>query len=459
MLRDKQAIIRLAGAAAALGCAGIAAWYLAPSQSQCNTSIWSLLSGSAGAAPPSAEQQSFAEPAPAHAAAEEAEAAVDAGASSSSQQQNEHTLVQQETLAPGVASHIDTDAAVPVEGAEADSIVQLAALLTDSMQQEQQQHQLQVAHQDQNGLQQHKFLQHADASSEHTAEEQQQQQDGEQQPLRVQTQQQASTPEQQQQQQQAEQDLQGHHQATQEAQEGQKQPQLQGQQHPQQQHQQLLQASKFEQQLTQWQQRQQLQADTTHALFYGSPRKQQQQQQQQPELPRLSPRWSETQLSPRQQQQQQQPVLFPLSPDASGGPFLERTLSGNSSASSTPRSASMRQQLRTSINTTRKGPSLDLTMSSAAVARSLQMQYVDDETTAAAATAAVPSAGTAAAATAAAAAAADMLPAVRPLSASCALLCEQHCRKLQDIHGDQGETTALDIGCGTGGSCFELALR
>jgi trans-aconitate methyltransferase len=22
-----------------------------------------------------------------------------------------------------------------------------------------------------------------------------------------------------------------------------------------------------------------------------------------------------------------------------------------------------------------------------------------------------------------------------------------------------GETTALDIGCGTGGSCFELALR
>ncbi|WIA39239.1 hypothetical protein OEZ86_005362 [Tetradesmus obliquus] len=33
-----------------------------------------------------------------------------------------------------------------------------------------------------------------------------------------------------------------------------------------------------------------------------------------------------------------------------------------------------------------------------------------------------------------------------------------HCRKLQDIHGDLGETTALDIGCGTGGSCFELAL-
>jgi tRNA G46 methylase TrmB len=52
-----------------------------------------------------------------------------------------------------------------------------------------------------------------------------------------------------------------------------------------------------------------------------------------------------------------------------------------------------------------------------------------------------------------------VLPAVRPLSASCALLCEQHCRKLQDIHGDLGETTALDIGCGTGGSCFELALR
>jgi hypothetical protein len=44
------------------------------------------------------------------------------------------------------------------------------------------------------------------------------------------------------------------------------------------------------------------------------------------------------------------------------------------------------------------------------------------------------------------------------LAASCASLCVQHCAKLmQDAAGR--ETTVLDIGCGTGGCCFELAAR
>lgn len=43
------------------------------------------------------------------------------------------------------------------------------------------------------------------------------------------------------------------------------------------------------------------------------------------------------------------------------------------------------------------------------------------------------------------------------LAASCAALCVQHCAKLQDAV--RGETTVLDIGCGTGGCCFELAAR
>jgi cyclopropane fatty-acyl-phospholipid synthase-like methyltransferase len=48
---------------------------------------------------------------------------------------------------------------------------------------------------------------------------------------------------------------------------------------------------------------------------------------------------------------------------------------------------------------------------------------------------------------------------VRSLPASCALLFQQHCRKLRDVHGESGEPTVLDIGCGAGGSCFELAQR
>jgi hypothetical protein len=49
------------------------------------------------------------------------------------------------------------------------------------------------------------------------------------------------------------------------------------------------------------------------------------------------------------------------------------------------------------------------------------------------------------------------LQGVSSLAASCAALCVQHCAKLQAAEGR--ETTVLDIGCGTGGCCFELAAR
>lgn len=52
-----------------------------------------------------------------------------------------------------------------------------------------------------------------------------------------------------------------------------------------------------------------------------------------------------------------------------------------------------------------------------------------------------------------------LLQIVQSLSSWCAQLCKQHCSKLQEGAGELGETTALDIGCGTGGCCFELALR
>lgn len=44
-------------------------------------------------------------------------------------------------------------------------------------------------------------------------------------------------------------------------------------------------------------------------------------------------------------------------------------------------------------------------------------------------------------------------------AAQCAVLCERHCTKLQDISGEFGETTALDLACSTGGTSFELASR
>jgi hypothetical protein len=42
-------------------------------------------------------------------------------------------------------------------------------------------------------------------------------------------------------------------------------------------------------------------------------------------------------------------------------------------------------------------------------------------------------------------------------AARCAQLCEKHCKTLQDISGEFGETAALDVGCAVGGSSFELA--
>lgn len=49
------------------------------------------------------------------------------------------------------------------------------------------------------------------------------------------------------------------------------------------------------------------------------------------------------------------------------------------------------------------------------------------------------------------------LQAFPSLAARCASVCVQHCAKLQGAAGS--ETTVLDIGCGTGGCCFELAAR
>ncbi|CAD7704115.1 unnamed protein product [Ostreobium quekettii] len=39
----------------------------------------------------------------------------------------------------------------------------------------------------------------------------------------------------------------------------------------------------------------------------------------------------------------------------------------------------------------------------------------------------------------------------------CALLCEKYCVGLQDFTGENGEVTALDVGCAVGGTTFELA--
>jgi tRNA/tmRNA/rRNA uracil-C5-methylase (TrmA/RlmC/RlmD family) len=46
---------------------------------------------------------------------------------------------------------------------------------------------------------------------------------------------------------------------------------------------------------------------------------------------------------------------------------------------------------------------------------------------------------------------------VSSLTRQCALLAEQHCPSLLDIHGEYGETYALDVACGPGGTTFELA--
>ncbi len=37
------------------------------------------------------------------------------------------------------------------------------------------------------------------------------------------------------------------------------------------------------------------------------------------------------------------------------------------------------------------------------------------------------------------------------------LLCERNCLALQDFTGEQGQVTALDLGCAVGGSSFALA--
>eukprot|EP00878_Enallax_costatus_P003625 GHUV01003839.1.p1 GENE.GHUV01003839.1~~GHUV01003839.1.p1 ORF type:complete len:729 (+),score=300.56 GHUV01003839.1:151-2337(+) len=88
------------------------------------------------------------------------------------------------------------------------------------------------------------------------------------------------------------------------------------------------------------------------------------------------------------------------------------------------------------FNTARCQPSLDTTVSTAAVACSLAVQYADNSSLQGR----------------------ESHQVVQSLSSSCAQLCKQHCSKLQDSARELGETTALDIGCGTGGCCFELAL-
>jgi SAM-dependent methyltransferase len=89
---------------------------------------------------------------------------------------------------------------------------------------------------------------------------------------------------------------------------------------------------------------------------------------------------------------------------------------------------------RPNINTAKVVPSLDVVASNAEVVPSLQVQYP------------------------------ELTSSTRgnstgmSLSARCALLCERNSISLKDISGEFGETTALDIGCSTGGSSFELAL-
>ena len=89
---------------------------------------------------------------------------------------------------------------------------------------------------------------------------------------------------------------------------------------------------------------------------------------------------------------------------------------------------------RPNINTAKAVPSLDVVANNAKVVPSLQVQYPDLSSSGSSSSRAM------------------------SLSARCALLCERNCISLRDISGELGETTALDIGCSTGGSSFELAL-
>eukprot|EP00775_Hariotina_reticulata_P005929 gene5929-6169_t len=152
-----------------------------------------------------------------------------------------------------------------------------------------------------------------------------------------------------------------------------------------------------------------------------------------------------------QTQQQQDDTQKPSRPPRLAVPTLDRTFSSGSSGLMTPSSAGSNSigtaspysssgggiRQRRSFNTTRQQPSLVSTIASAAVAQSLQEQYHTEGSWEHSQQV--------------------QQQQLRSLPARCALLLQQHCRKLRDVHGESGETTALDIGCGAGGSCFELA--
>ena len=42
------------------------------------------------------------------------------------------------------------------------------------------------------------------------------------------------------------------------------------------------------------------------------------------------------------------------------------------------------------------------------------------------------------------------------MAADCAQMAERNCEALQNFTGEQGEATALDLGCSVGGTTFEL---
>jgi hypothetical protein len=114
-----------------------------------------------------------------------------------------------------------------------------------------------------------------------------------------------------------------------------------------------------------------------------------------------------------------------------------------------------------SFNTTARTPSLDASVSTAAVARSLEVQYGlgggADASTAQASGNAVATGPAGGRPHASSSSGGCSAPTIAPsLASSCAALCIRHCAKVQQ---GRGETTVLDINCGVGGACFALAVR
>lgn len=192
-------------------------------------------------------------------------------------------------------------------------------------------------------------------------------------------------------------------------------------------------------------------------------------QQQQPQLSDQRRHSMQLEQRPQRLQQQQKQAVEPQWPRAGDlGPRLSVDFTDSVLQSGQAGDRAMRQHR--SFNTARHAPSLDTTVASAAVARSLEVQYKLSTSAGGSAQAdAEPGAagrheGSAAAGSGSAVGAGTSSSAVEEqqgseeaasLAASCAALCVQHCTKLQDAVGR--ETTVLDIGCGTGGCCFELA--